>query len=323
MINSAWSPDFPTAARQAMFFYKASQGVDVDGVVAIDQIAAQEMLGATGPIYLPEYKVTITSENLVAETVKHIETNPKPGEERKTFLSVLAKAEMDRIFHLEPDKWQLAVKQVQLGIAGRHIQIYTAASDAEAFTQKQGADGGLLRSAADQVAVVDNQVAYTKVAIFVDRTYADHITIKADGSTQHQLTLTYKNNGSTTDKIFGGDFENYLRVFAPKGTQVVSQSGYTRGFALTEEDGAAVMQGWVLIGAKQSVTVNLTYVVPPQAQAKGQYTLEWRKQAGVGDYPLQVQVTGPDGKLLTPVGTNPAPGSAVKIDSDKTFAWKR
>src|SRR3990172_7119258 len=38
---SGWSPDFPTAARQALFFYERGGGTPVDGVIAIDFTALE------------------------------------------------------------------------------------------------------------------------------------------------------------------------------------------------------------------------------------------------------------------------------------------
>ena len=57
-----WSPDFPTAARQAEFFYLKGGGEPVDGVIAIDFVAMETLLAVLGPIELPEFQAVINSE---------------------------------------------------------------------------------------------------------------------------------------------------------------------------------------------------------------------------------------------------------------------
>ena len=326
LINAGWSPDFPTAAQQSEQFYNADTKSTVNGVIAVDEVAAQELIEATGPISVPSYNVTITSANLVQETVKLIELNPTPGQERKTFLSVLAQAEFQKLVTLPPAQWPLAVKQVQKAIAGRHLQIYMNDAPAQAFISQLGADGSLVTTQNDFVSVVDNQLGQTKVAIYVDRKFSDKVTVNSDGSTQHQLTLTYHNNGSVTDTAtFGGTFKNYLRVFVPPGAKLVKETGFTSEFQQGTESGAAVFQGWAAVNAQTSLTVNLTYTVPVQKGTKSnEYQLFWRKEAGVDPYPVQVQVVSAAGQALTPASSStPASSATASIDSDKTFAWKR
>jgi len=65
--DANWSPDFPTSARQVEAFFKMDQGVQADGVIALDLYAVQDLLAAIGPVAIPAYKETVTADTLLPQ----------------------------------------------------------------------------------------------------------------------------------------------------------------------------------------------------------------------------------------------------------------
>ncbi|MDW8103342.1 MAG: DUF4012 domain-containing protein, partial [Anaerolineae bacterium] len=98
--DSNWSPDFPTAARQAVALYRPGYKVSVDGVIALDQYALQELVGVLGPL-------TVEGETVTRETlIPYIRQAWAPKEEgmtrewwrkRKSFMGVLAQSVWDHL----------------------------------------------------------------------------------------------------------------------------------------------------------------------------------------------------------------------------------
>lgn len=66
--NANASPDFPTAARIWTSMWQGVSGQQVDGAIATDPVALSYILGATGPITLPDGEV-ISAENVVETTL--------------------------------------------------------------------------------------------------------------------------------------------------------------------------------------------------------------------------------------------------------------
>jgi hypothetical protein len=64
--DSNWSPDFPTSAALTEYLYAYTRFHSADGILAIDQHLVTMLLGATGPITLPDVSYPITSDNLIA-----------------------------------------------------------------------------------------------------------------------------------------------------------------------------------------------------------------------------------------------------------------
>ncbi|MDY7080756.1 MAG: DUF4012 domain-containing protein, partial [Chloroflexota bacterium] len=63
--DSNWSPDFPTAARQAISLYRPGYPVSVDGVIALDQQAVQALVSAVGPLKLEGVDEPVTGETII------------------------------------------------------------------------------------------------------------------------------------------------------------------------------------------------------------------------------------------------------------------
>ncbi len=66
MLNATSTPDFPRAAQVARSIWADRTGQTVDGVLAVDPVALQGMLGATGPVTFGDplgAEVTITGDD--------------------------------------------------------------------------------------------------------------------------------------------------------------------------------------------------------------------------------------------------------------------
>ena len=88
--DSNWESDFPTAARQAEWFYTKETGERVEGVIALDVSAMEELLTSIGSLDLADYKENITAENLFEKAVSHAELSFFPGSQaKKSFLTAL------------------------------------------------------------------------------------------------------------------------------------------------------------------------------------------------------------------------------------------
>jgi len=72
--DANWWPDWPTTAKNLMWFYEKSGGSTVDGVVTFTPTVVEKLLDITGPIDMSEeYGVIIDSNNFWETTQKIVE----------------------------------------------------------------------------------------------------------------------------------------------------------------------------------------------------------------------------------------------------------
>ena len=65
--DANWSPDFPTSAEVIASLYQLDQDTPaLDGVIAADLTAVQWLVGALGPLQVPNYPQPVTGDNVLA-----------------------------------------------------------------------------------------------------------------------------------------------------------------------------------------------------------------------------------------------------------------
>jgi len=95
--NSNMSPHFPSAAAIWLAMWQERTGQRLDGAIATDPVALSHMLGATGPVRLPDGE-GVTAGNVVRLTESTAYARfATDNEARKAYLQVVAKAALDRM----------------------------------------------------------------------------------------------------------------------------------------------------------------------------------------------------------------------------------
>ena len=95
--NSNMSPHFPYAAQIWKSMWTQQSGMNVDGVVALDPVALSYILGAIGPVTMPDGE-KVTKDNVVelTESIAY-QRFPKDQTARKEFLQDIADAVVKRM----------------------------------------------------------------------------------------------------------------------------------------------------------------------------------------------------------------------------------
>jgi len=343
--DSNWSPDFPTAARKAAYFYEYGKGQRPDGVIALDMQALQLLVRAVQPVQVPGTTEQITGDNVIT-WLRQSRGGQTPGKglgkwwkQRKSFMGLLALALKLRLDNGEVD-WSTLAQAVDRALVEKHILVYVADPDVAALLSSQGWGGAVTSPAGDYLLVVDSNVGFNKVNALVDETLNYHVTLNTDGSARSMLQIGYHNRsrGTVADcdprSRYGADYDadmnrcywDYLRVYVPKGSALTvatpaplpKQSLYNRkwGGAGREtltigppELGKQVFAVYQLVPRGESRKQRFEYALP-QGTVRHEgtdwlYTLTVQKQAGTRSLPLAVTVTLPAGARL--LSLDPAP----------------
>jgi hypothetical protein len=344
--DANWSPDFPTAARQAMALYSLSHPTPLEGAIALDPAAIQLLLAATGPVTLPGSSQPIDATNVVA--AMRDGAPPMPGDttpwavRRKAFLPPLTRALLDRLASAARTDSRAVLEALRQALDERHLQVFLADRDAAAVFARHGWDGAVRPGSADFLMAVDANIGYNKSNTHIRRSMHYAVDLRDPGVPSAELTLRYTHQldqdvpceqargylavwqiGSY-DEWTAGCYFNYLRVLVPGASRLISATAEAvpgawmdsgvgdDGTTLLEpaENGTAALQTLLVVppGAERERTFR--YSLPPAVVQRAgdllRYRLVVQQQAGAPASPLAVDVQLPDGATLVSSSLPPA-----------------
>lgn len=331
--DANWSPDFPTSARQAAYFYEYGQDAPpVDGVIALNQRAVELLLVGLDKVYVPEATEPVTAAN-VRQFIQEA-WNPDESSNtsewilnRKEFIGQLAFAILQRIED-EPRSvsWMQVAKGLYRALNERHLMIVVKDADTKRALAQIGWDGSLRENTGDYLMVVDANVGFGKVNSLISKRIDQRVTLNADGTASSELTLTYTHQGQregihcqppppytagiTYEALIHRCYYNYLRIYTPAGSVLQAATPHPapgeyfilgkpidgQAVTLSDEAGKAVFAQLFVVEYGQTLTTRFEYDLPQIVRSKGRqhnYTLLIQKQAGIATEPVSLTVILP------------------------------
>ncbi|MEE8391598.1 MAG: DUF4012 domain-containing protein [Anaerolineae bacterium] len=338
--DSNWSPDFPTAARQAIALYRPGYTVSVDGVIALDQRAVQRMVGAIGPLTLEGVDEAVTGNSIIPYIRRA--WAPEEGNEtgdwwqqRKSFMGLIAETAWEQIQSGQVD-WVALAQTFQRLLEEKHLFVYIEHPDAAAMLAQLGWDGALQSETKDFVMVLDTNMGYNKVNARVKQEISYQVDMR-QSPPRATLTLVYTHTsnvnvpcdqtpryGTTYEDMMNRCYWDYIQVYIPQSSQFLTATRIpVPGEVLLTGEGTlgevTVQQAeegpWTALGVmgvlspSTSQTRYFTWTLPADVveweNDEGWYSLRVQKQAGTIGHPLTVQIRLPERSVL--VDATPQP----------------
>jgi hypothetical protein len=324
--DANWWPDFPTSAQKISNMFQESGGASVDGVIAINAKVLQDLLGVLGPIYLEEYEITITADNVFAVMQEEVEINyNKEINQPKAVIGDLVPLILNRLLSFE-DKQKEIINIFAGNLATKDIQLYLEDDNLQNKVDDFGWSGSLVNNDKDFLAVINTNIAGGKTDNDIQQTIDHQAEIRSNGEIINTVKITRINNGASNNPLSGIDGGNvsYLRVFTPLGSQFVEAIGFdtipdnyfkaTDYTAQLDEnlareetkliDGASqteiytsldktVFANWVALKPGESQTVSIKYKLPFKLDFGNKLTNNWwedfyKKDLSLANYSLLV-----------------------------------
>lgn len=303
--DSNWEPDFPTAARQAEWFYTKETGDKVEGVIALDVSAIEKILEVTGPLELSDYKEKITSGNLFEKAASYSETNFFPGSQaKKSFLTALANGLFNKMFFVPQDNWPQILSVISRSLDEKHISIYLNDAKLFSYIDSQNWTHIMPRSAKeneteDFLSMTEANMGANKANYYLDRSYKLETVIGKDGEVKHRMRINFTNR-SPSDTFPAGKYKNRFKIYLPFGSKLnralwgeTEITKETRAFVDFGRSGFSML---LELSPKERKTLVLDYEVPVKVEFKdkeGVYKLNIIKQAGTLKDPFEWNITYP------------------------------
>lgn len=227
--DSNWFFNFPASAKKIEWFYQKAGGPSVDGVIAINATLVENLLQHLDPIEMPEYNKVIKAENFINETQKAVELEyDKKENQPKKFIRDLTPKLLTSIFTARDENLANILKMLNQSFAKKEIQIYLNDPNLQEKVQKYNWSGQVKQTSKDYLAVVAINLLGGKTDRVIKQNIDLDAKIDKNGYITNTLTVKRTHFGNPTD-IFEGMTNNcYLKIFAPKGSQLISAEGFSK-----------------------------------------------------------------------------------------------
>lgn len=321
MRDANWKPDFGATAKDIQWFLEKETGKKPDGVIGVDLAVIRAILGATGEIYVPDFKAKINKDNLYEQAEFYAETKFFPGSTQKaSFLGGLGKQLYEEIKNAKTEK---KVKLVKAGLEMLQKKELLLAFNDQKIAKtaaEMNWDGAIYngkcaqeRCFADYLYVVEANLGVNKANYFLYRNIEQSIDISKQAIAR-VVKITYENTAKNNSWP-GGDYKNYLRVYIPRTSNLaevsVSEDGkggaktiYQEGSLKIAEYGGKKEVGFLVtvpVGKKRIVEVRYSDQIDLSNKDKFSYLHYVQKQTGSGDTGLVTLVAIPEGWSLNQV----------------------
>ena len=303
--DSNLDADFPTAANDAEWVYVRESGyLPLTGVIAITPALVARLLAITGPIAVPEYHQTVTTQNLVDLIhyyqlgSTHVGSSLIPASDgkssqRKHFIALLAEHMLARIHTLPSSAFPKLAQVLVQSLRSKDVQVYFNLPQAQRLLSQWHLDGTIANVPGDDLFVVDANISANKANSQIESSLHDSVTIDAEGNAVHHTMLTYAWSGR--GQVYGASlYRDYVRIYLPSGSILSAQQGWQpRGSS--QAFGRTVWAGFFTLTYGQVRTITLTWTTlatATHAHNDWQYQYLLQRQAG-SRWTLSLQIQLP------------------------------
>ncbi len=223
--NSNMSPHFPYAAQIWKGMWLEQTGQNVDGVIALDPIALSYILGAVGPVTMPDGEV-ISAENVVELTLSTAYKRfPTDQEARKRYLQDIASAVVRKMTGPVGSPRQL-LDALGKAVGERRIAVWSADPEDQKLLEETPLAHVLPEDSAPFAGVVINNLGGNKLDYYL-KTQIEYAADKCHGDTRASTVTVKLTNAVPNEPLpdyvaSAPGLSPELGLDLPKGTNVVS-----------------------------------------------------------------------------------------------------
>ena len=302
--DANWFADFPTSAEKLLYFFEKG-GETADGIIMATPQMFGQLLALTGPIQMSQYGVTLTADNF-QDTVQFetSENYDKELNQPKKFLADFAPVLLNGLTNLGPEQWLGLFQILQENLDQKQVLLFSKDKQIQQRIEDMGVTGKISETPYDYLSIINSNLGGTKTDLEVAQRVNLESKILSDGTVLNTLVITRRNSASENNKDF-------IRVLVPKGSQLVSSSGFdpypfykseSEGLRtdvelaawdegrmvsdvfIRTESGKLEFSGWVNTVAGEERQLVLTYLLPFKIGNGEAYSLLLQKQSGSKPY---------------------------------------
>lgn len=226
--DANWYADFPATAQQILWFYEASGGPSVDGVIAVNASLIPRLMSITGSIALDAYDMTLTQENVLDELQKEVELRyDRTKNAPKKIISDLFPLIMDRLGSQDVDRSLQIITLLIEAIQRKELQFYFTDNEVQTLLHSVGIDGAQIIPEPDYLSIIDSNIGGAKTDSVITASAQRTVTVNRDGTIDAKLTVTRSHDGTKGELFTGVANNDYMRIYLPRGSRVFDADGFS------------------------------------------------------------------------------------------------
>ncbi len=346
--DANWFADFPASAQKIMWFYEKSGGPTVDGVITFTPDVIEKLLPIIGPVDMTEdYGEIINENNFWSVVQREAEKKFYITRESKKIIGEMAPIVLERILNSPKDDFIKILAVLNNLLEEKYILMNFNDPEVQKIASDFGWTGEIKNTSLDYLAVIDTNISGGKTDRLVDTDIIHEAKIADNGKIIDTITITKKHNGQKGAEFGGVNNLDYLRIFVPTGSKLISAEGFSEPpkqlFEIPEKDleedaklintekiigidaesdtyilssfDKTVFANWLMTKPGETTRVKITYELPFAVNLEDERNF-WEKLMGKnqgGVYSLFVQKQP---------GTNHNFSSFVKLPKNSAAIWK-
>lgn len=295
--DSNLSPDYIESMKTFRELYdRATQSVPVDGIIAIDTNVLvstikilDDQVTAGGITFTTQNdsrcdcpQVIYELEDNISRPVNYIKT------ERKALLGQLLQALMQKALSSSPKLyWGPLFQSMLMQTNQKHVLFDLFDKDAQSGIEALNAAGRIKTFEGDYLHINDTNFAGAKSNLFVTEDVENRYNIDNDGTITKTLNITWKNSHPPSDcnlergaLCLNAELRDWLRIYVPKGSQLVSSKGSQVKMTSYDELGKTVFEGFVTVPTQGKAIFTITYKLPFKLEKGSNLPVLIQKQPG-------------------------------------------
>lgn len=326
--DSNLSPDFVESMKTFNSLYaKARDRVSVDGVIAIDtHVLVSTIKILDDEVYAGGIRFTTKTDprcdcpQVIYELERLIST-PRSLDlritslaaaqaERKDIIGLLLYAIMEKALKSSPKLyWGPLFQDMVTQASQKHILLYIYNSDAQMGIESLNAAGRIKKFEGDYLHINEANFGGAKSNLFVKESVVQDFKKESDGSLTKKITIHYKNPHPPSDcnlergnLCLNAVLRNWVRIYVPKGSELLESQGSEVKMTSYEELGKTVFEGFLTVRPQGAATLIISYRLPFKIASGSPLPLLIQKQPGTNGNEYTIEVRGgkvDNFKLLT------------------------
>lgn len=284
--DANWEPDFPTSVKTIQKLYEQAGGGTVDGMVALNPIVVADILSVMGPLYMPDYDITLTSDNFTDRVQKHIEVDVRGSYDAKQLLMDVIPIVMNQLLEADAHQMEIIGHKLMRRLISKDILLQFSNTELESVITTLGWGGTITESLTntDYLYVIESNLGGNKSSSSIVREINHTVLIDSDGVLIDNLRIDYSHQG--TDIFPDGINKNYIRVYLPLGSKIDKILGYDENTEIDIDtvNGKTMIGFWVTTNPGESSQIELKYLLPFKLDFinnQSSYNLIVQKQPGL------------------------------------------
>ncbi len=279
-----WVPDFEESMK--IFIEEADKvGLEkVDGVISVDTQVLVNLLDALGRIGVPgfgnfstEIEPKCNCPQVIYELESFADTEgpvvwdpagtgkiiyaPANYDNRKKIIGPLMNSILANALGQPKDKLPRLFEAAFKSLTEKHVLFYLFDQKTQEAVKSFGIAGTLKDFNGDYLHINDANLGGRKSNLYVTQEVEQDFSIAKDGSIEKALTITYK-NPEKYDGWLNSVLPNWLRVYVPKGSELISFEGVEDKADPYDEFDKTVFAGFFQLRPEGVAKVTLKYKLP-------------------------------------------------------------